>query len=201
MKNIGTLDSTKTKGVTKTPLLFTSKYTRVKGQPVGYSPDELRLNTDESYYPQQLLPVAYLLEGNFESLYKGRPTPDGAARGHFKAEATDGKVVVISDADLLINEFDTRANIPYPLGYNKFTGQQFSNKNFLANTFDYLLNDGNVVNIRAKELSYRPLDLFKIDENKEKVYWQVLNIVAPLALLILFGIVQFFLRKRKFEKF
>lgn len=201
MKNIGTLDTTKTKDVTKTPLLFTSKYTRVKGNPVGYSPDELRLNTDENYYPQQLLPVAYLLEGNFESLYKGRPTPTGAVRGHFKAEATDGKVVVISDADLLINEFDSRANIPYPLGYSKFTGQQFSNKNFLANTFDYLLNDGNVVNIRAKELSYRPLDLFKIDENKEKLYWQILNIVTPLALLILFGVVQLLLRKRKFEKF
>lgn len=201
VKNVGTIDTTKTSGVVKTPLLFTSKYTKVKGQPVGYSPDELRLNTDEAYYPQQHKPIAYLLEGNFESLYKGRPAPKPLRPKIRKDVAVDGKVIVISDADIFINEFDARAKMPYPLGYNKFTRQQFSNKNFIANTFDYLLNDGNVVNIRAKDISYRPLDLFKIDENKEKLYWQIVNIVAPLVLLIIFGVLGFFLRKRAYTKY
>lgn len=200
-KNCGTLDTTKTNGVVKTPLLFTSKYSKVKGQPVGYSPDELRLNTNESYYPHQYMPVAYLLEGNFESLFKGRPAPKPLQPKERINDAKEGKVIVISDADILINEFDARAQMPYPLGYNKFTGEQFSNKNFIANVFDYLLNDGNVVNIRAKTIAYRPLDLFQIDENKERVYWQIINIVAPLLILVVFGVIGFFVRKRMYSKF
>lgn len=201
VKNLGTLDSTKTEGVVKTPLLFTSKYTKVKGQPVGYSPDELRLNTDENYYPQKHKAIAYLLEGNFESLYKGRPAPKGVVSSGRKSDAKNGKVIVMSDADIMISEFDTRAKMPYPLGYNKFTREQYSNKNFISNAFDYLLNDGSIVNVRAKEISYRPLDLFKIDENKEKLYWQIINIAIPLMVLLLFGLIRQLLRKRTYSKF
>ena len=78
MRYINTIDTIKTQtAIAKTPLMFTSNYCKVKSQPVVYSAEELRIYLDKRYYPHSNLPVAYLLEGEFKSLYKGRGLPQG----------------------------------------------------------------------------------------------------------------------------
>lgn len=200
-KNIGTVDSVKADGVTKTPLVFTSKYTRVKGTPVVYSVEELRINTDENYYPQSNLPIAYLLEGTFTSMFKHRPKPDNVNTDNFNESGDQGKVMVCSDGEIILNEVDQKAGRPYPLGLNRFSRKQYDNKKFLENTVNYMVDESGVTQLRAKEFNLRPLDEFRIDDASEKLRWQLINMAGPLVVLLLFGIVRYYLRKMKYTKF
>ncbi len=202
-RHINTLDTIKAVGVTKTPLVFTSKYTRVKPQPVVYSAEELRINLDKNYYTSGQLPVSYLLEGNFTSLYKGRPIPDGILQSDFKdfkSEGSDrGKVFVFSDGDLLVNAFDQQAKKPYPLGFDQYTREVYSNKQFLLNVINYMLDEQVVRQAFSKNIVKRPLDTFKIKEEKTK--WQIINVALPIILVLIFGMIRWWIRKSIYAKF
>jgi len=56
-----------------------------------------------------------------------------------------------------------------------------------------------LIKARNKEVKIRPLDKEKIRNNR--AYWQVLNIVLPLVVLIVFGLVLTYLRKRRYSNF
>lgn len=200
-KNIGTVDSVKADGVIKTPLVFTSKYTRVKGAPVVYSVEELRINTDENYYPQSNLPVAYLLEGTFSSMFEHRPKPKNINTDNFRASGDQGKVVVCSDGDIILNEIDQQSGRPYPLGVNRFSRKQYDNKKFLENTVNYMVDESGVTQLRAKEFHLRPLDEFMIDDANEKLRWQLINMLGPLVVIIIFGVARYYLRKVRYTRF
>jgi ABC-type uncharacterized transport system involved in gliding motility auxiliary subunit len=75
---------------------------------------------------------------------------------------------------------------------------QFSNKEFLLNAIDYLTGE-EIVNVRGKEIRLRPLDKSKIVESRFQ--WQIINIVAPVVLIILFGILRYYYRKKKYSNF
>ena len=199
MRYINTLDTIKTQtAIRKTPLMFTSNYCKVKSQPVVYSAEELRIFLDKRYYPHSKLPVAYLLEGKFKSLYKGRALPQGV-EVDVKKDFGESAVVVVSDGDLLIPEVQEKTGRPYPLGFHPLLRQTFMNKTFVKNTLDYLLGENTISNLRAKQVDFRPLDKFRIQE--EKLKWQIINIVIPILLVILFGVFRYYLRKKKYASF
>lgn len=201
-RHINTLDTIKADGVIKTPLVFTSKYTKVKSQPIVYPVEELRINLDKNYYTSGQLAVAYLLEGKFTSLYKNRPIPQGITSKvakEFKQEGTEGKVFVFSDADVIANSFDMKAKKPYPLGFDQYTREVYSNKQFFLNTVNYMLDEQVVRQSFAKNIVKRPLDKFKVDA--EKRMWQFINVVVPVILVILFGLIRWYLRKRTYANF
>ena len=56
-----------------------------------------------------------------------------------------------------------------------------------------------ILDIRNKEIALRPLDKLKV--NDEKIQWQMINLVIPPILLLLFGIARYYWRKRKFENY
>ncbi|MCP4520469.1 MAG: gliding motility-associated ABC transporter substrate-binding protein GldG [Cytophagales bacterium] len=202
-RHINTLDTIKAKGVKKTPLVYTSKYTKVKSQPIVYSAEELRINLDKNYYNSGQLPVSYLLEGNFTSLYAGRPLPDSlsfeATKVFLSKGNGKGKVLVFSDGDILANAFDQKAGKPYPLGFDQYTREVYSNKQFLLNAINYMLDEEVVRQSFNKNIVKRPLDKFKVEEEKTK--WQIINVVVPVLLVVLFGIVRWWIRKRKYASF
>jgi ABC-2 type transport system permease protein len=87
---------------------------------------------------------------------------------------------------------------PYDLSKDKWTNQQFGNKDFLLNAVDYLLDDSGLIQLRNKALQIRMLD--KQKAFKERLYWQFLNVVLPLILLFAFGIIFNYSRKRKYTR-
>lgn len=199
MRYISTLDTIKTQSlVKKTPLMFTSNYCKIKSQPVVYSAEELRIYLDKRYYPNENLPVAYLLEGNFKSLFKGRALPIGVESDQRK-DFGESSIIVVSDGDLLVPEIQEKTGRPYPLGFHPLLSQTFMNKTFIKNSLDYLLGENSISNLRAKQVDFRPLDKFQIQEDRLK--WQIINIVIPILLVLLFGILRHILRKRKYASF
>lgn len=193
------IDTVRAVGVEKTPLLMTSPYSRKIATPVHINVNELRKNLRDSDYTTRFIPIGILLEGTFTSLYKNRFPPQGFESFKIKVESNSTKVVVISDGDIARNDVNPRTNQPQPLGFDPLTNSTFANRDFLLNTVAYLTNENGLIQARNKEVKIRPLDKVKIKTGRVK--YQVLNLGAPLVLLMLYGLLRFYLRKKRFAKF
>lgn len=198
-KFIGTIDTVKATGVTKTPLLHTSRYSRIMQAPVPLTLEEARMEVNPEQYQAGEQPVGYLLEGTFTSLFRNRRAPAGVANTSVKEQGVPTQIAVFSDGDLIRNDVNPRTGQAYELGFDRFNNIKFANKELAMNTIHYLLDSEGLINVRSKEIKLRPLDRVRVQE--EKTYWQVLNLVAPIVLLALFGVTRYYLRKRRYEKF
>ena len=104
-------------------------------------------------------------------------------------------MIVISDGDIIANE--TFKGEPIPSDKDKWTGQPYGNINFLLNTVHYLLDDSGILKLRSKNLQIQFLDKEKAFQ--ERTFWQMFNIILPLAILGVFGFVFNYLRKRRYS--
>ena len=198
-KFIGTMDTVKADGIQKTPLVFTSEYSRVLQAPAPISLEEARIQVNPVLYQAGSQPVGYLLEGKFSSLFRNRRAPEGAAETTVKEDGLETKIAVFSDGDLVRNEINPRTGQAYELGFDRYNNIKFANKELAMNTIHYLLDSEGLINVRSKEIQLRPLDRVRVRE--EKSYWQLLNLVVPIVLLVVFGTGRYYLRKRKYERF
>ncbi len=193
-KFISTIDTVKAEGIRKTPLLFSSQYSKVVSTPVEVKYDEERVQPDPQAFNQGPFPVAYLLEGSFNSIYASKSF---SQRKGFLAKSPATKILVCADGDVLRNDINREGN-PVPLGFDVFRQTTYSNADFLINAIDYMIDDRGIMAIKNKEITLRPLDKIKL--NEDKTYWQMLNMLVPILLIIFFGFVFFFLRKRQYTK-
>ncbi len=198
-KFVSSIDTVKADGVRKTPLVLTSQYSRTLTSPVKVSVNDLRKKLSEEDFTSGSTPVGYLLEGKFTSLFKNRFLPEGANQNDFKEESISTSMVVIADGDIARNDINFRTGKPQPLGYDPATNYTFANRDFLMNCLAHLTNESGLIQARTKQVKIRPLDKEKV--TSERIKWQVINLVLPLALLVLFGIVRFYWRRRKFAHF
>jgi len=192
--------TTSADGVEQIPLLKTSNYTKVSGVPVFISLAMLRQAPDQRMFSSKSKNVAYLLKGSFPSLYANRipqEIVDDQATD-FMEESEPTAMIVVADGDIIRNQFDIRTHKPLPLGFDQYTGITYTNKEFIENAISYLVDGEGLIDIRSRELKIRLLDAAKI--SKERVKWQVINTVIPIALIIVLGLVMAFVRKKKYSK-
>ena len=145
------------------------------------------------------IPVAYLLEGEFTSLYKNRFLPEGADPSSFRDQSPITSLIVVSDGDLARNDVNRRTGQSLPLGFDPFTNYTFANQDLLLNMIAYLVDEDGLIRARNKEIRIRPLDREQIAE--EKLKWQIINLGLPLIFLFTFGILRAYWRKKKFASF
>jgi gliding-associated putative ABC transporter substrate-binding component GldG len=198
-KFVSSIDTVKAVGVQKTPLLFTSPYSRKLVSPVKVGVNDLRKQLREGSFTAGSIPIAYLLEGKFNSLFTNRFAPKGVDTIGFVAKSKDTKIIVVADGDIARNDINPRQNEPQTLGYDPFTRYTFANQDLLLNTVAYLTHENGLIAARNKEVKIRPLDKEKI--RQERTYWQAVNILLPLLALAAFGLGWTYLRKRKYAAF
>ena len=196
---VSTLDTVKAEGVSKTPLILTSQYSRLFNAPLQVSVEDLRRDIRPESYKAGPQAVAYLLEGNFTSVYKNRFLPEGVDERGFKGEGEGSKIVVVSDGDFILNEVNRRTREALPLGAAPFTQQIFANAEFIENAMAYLTNEDGLILARNKEIAIRPLDPVRLQA--EKSWWQTLNLLVPVLLIIALGVGHYIWRKRKYTRF
>lgn len=194
------IDTVLAKGIRKTILLQTSKYSKVLTAPVRIDLRMANMRPDESVFTDSYRPIAVLLEGEFESVFKNRMHPKftNNAPLPYKEKGINTQMIVISDGDIIRNEIQYSTQKPYPLGYDKYTNQTYGNKNFILNCINYLCDDSGLISVRARELTLRLLDKKKV--LNERLKWQMINVVLPLFVVLLFGTVYHIIRKRKYTK-
>jgi gliding-associated putative ABC transporter substrate-binding component GldG len=183
--------------IKKTPLLRSSLLTQKIGTPGFIELQSIADEIVETDYNNGNQLFAVLLEGAFNSAYKNRIQPFKTPL--YKENSNNNKMVVISDGDIGKNQIlkdDTSKIQPLDLNRDKWTHQQFGNKDFLLNVVDYLLDDVGLIELRNKTLKISILD--KQKAFKERLYWQFINVIFPLIFLLFFGFLFFFLRKRKY---
>jgi gliding-associated putative ABC transporter substrate-binding component GldG len=198
-KFVSSIDTVKAVGVKKTPLLFSSPYSRKMVAPVKVGVDDLRRQLKEENFNDGKIPLAYLLEGNFTSLFKNRFAPDGVNASQFVDKSSATKIIVIADGDIVRNDINPRDGKPQVLGYDPFTKYTFANQDLLLNMVAYLTHEDGLINARTKQIKIRPLDKEKIKNDRS--FWQVINIALPLFVLLLFGLLRTYLRKIKYSRF
>ncbi|MFM8744995.1 MAG: gliding motility-associated ABC transporter substrate-binding protein GldG, partial [Cytophagales bacterium] len=198
-KFISSIDTVKATGVRKIPLFFSSPYSRKLLAPVKVGVNDLRKQIREGSFNAGAIPVAYLLEGKFTSLFTNRFAPGGVDTVGFVAKSLNTKLIVVADGDLARNDVNPRQSEPQTLGYDPFTRYTFSNQDLLLNMVAYLTNENGLIAARNKEVKIRPLDKQKIRD--ERTYWQAVNILLPLIALALFGVVWTYARKKKYSSF
>lgn len=180
--------------IKKTILLESAPLTALEGTPREISLDIVTRQQDPALFNKGNQPLAVLLEGRFTSVYKNRIKPFNFSKE--KDESSPTKMIVIADGDVIKN--DIVRSQPQELGFDRWTGKTFGNKEFLLNAINYLLDDDGLINIRSKEITVAFLDPQKI--TRQKTNWQLLNILLPLVLLALFGFGFNYVRKKKFTK-
>ncbi len=197
------IDTVKADGIKKTVLLSTSPEARILHTPARVEWASIRNEEDLKTFNKPYIPVAYLLEGQFNSLYANRisrATADSlAANGAPFANSTKdaNKMIVVADGDFVLNAVSQNEG-PLPMGMNKYTKQQYANREFLLNAVEYMVDRSGLLETRGKEYTLRLLDKTAYEDSKSR--WQVLNILFPILLIILFIAVYQYLRKRKFGK-
>jgi ABC-2 type transport system permease protein len=194
------VDLVEAEAVTKTVLLSSSTNASTLPTPAQIKLNSLQVIEDVNKFNKKNIPVAVLLEGKFTSMFSNRTSQAmldslNAYGQQMKKECTDGKVIVASDADIVMNQVSETIG-PLPMGTNKFTKIQYANKDFFLNCTEYLANRKNILDARAKDYTLRLLDIKKVAQ--EKSLWQAINIAAPVLLVCLFGFIYQWRRKKKY---
>jgi ABC-2 type transport system permease protein len=197
-----TIDTIRNADVKKTILLRTSDNSKAILTPMRVHFGILQQRPNPQYYNQPRLPVAALLEGTFSSLYKNRlsaeflASADSMQELKFIDKSADTKMIVIADGDIARNEIRNDSTT-YPLGYFPYTQQTFANKDFVLNCIQYLVDNSGILETRNKDVKLRLLNKVRVEQEKTK--WQIINIVLPILVVLGFGFLFSYYRKKKYS--
>jgi gliding-associated putative ABC transporter substrate-binding component GldG len=194
---VSSLDTVKASGVKKTPLIFSSDFSKRLSAPVRVAFQDSENQPVVEEFPLKNLPLAYLLEGEFTSLFKNRFIPDGFAKEKFK-DSGNGKVVVFGDGEVFQGQTNLQDGSPLMLGEDPFSQVIFANKVLLRNLVQYLSDPDGIIASRTRIFQIRPLNKVKVSQ--ERVFWQILNVLSPVVILIILGLLVLGVRKHRFSK-
>ena len=198
---VSSIDTVGNSDVKKTVILSTSQYARRVRTPAGVSLEIINMPPDRRLFTEKFIPTGLLLEGTFQSVFKNRIISQFEVPGKpFMPESKPTKMIVLSDASIIANEVDYSSGKPaiQRLGYDRVSGNIFGNKEFILNAIAGLNDSRGIMQLRNRNIKLRMLD--KVRLNEEMAYWQWLNVVLPVLLISVFGLVFNFIRKRKFRR-
>ena len=183
-------------------LLSTSEFSRALATPHTIQLEAAKLKPLPEYFSRKYLPVAVLTNGNFKSHFQNRATKEqkellSSSGLSFKSESNENRMIFISDGDIGRNELESNG-MPLPLGYYKYTQENFSNQDFLINCIEFLVDDQGLIDARNKETKMGLLDKGKLTD--AKAFWQWVNILLPLIILFIMSVLFNSWRKRKYVK-
>lgn len=193
----------------KTILLTSSAYARVIQTPNMVGFNVLQNEPNKEFFNKYYVPTAVLIEGNCNSLYQSRKSPislDSLRIKKFvkKDSSEQNRIIVVSDGDIIRNEIEVTNGdtIPKPLYFYKYFSfdkrTYVGNLDFFINAVSYLCGDEDLLSIRSREITIRLLNKNRIVE--EKTFWQTINVLIPIIVLTIVGVISYFIRNRKYSK-
>jgi ABC-2 type transport system permease protein len=182
-------------GIEKRVLLATSTASCLTATPGKVDLNDMNPNIEQFKY--QYIPIAVSLEGIFPSAYAHRMMPDGIASDEkIRKQSTPTRQIVIASGSIVINE--TQKGQILPMGYDRYSGMQFSNRDMIVNCLLWLTDSEGLINLREKDITLRLLNDKRAHE--ERLTVQLISTISPIAILALVGGVVMIIRKRKYQK-
>lgn len=205
-----------------TPILTTSTNSTVTGlaplvslaMPLNYGDNPILTMNPES--EANKICLAGMVEGSFESHYKNRIVESFAKNPETKyreKSVQEGKILVVGNGRFIANKYDSMPDksgrmMYRPLAFNelrfdetlaKMDGMQplvYGNQEFFQNLVDYMMGDNSVLDLRSKQIDINSIDKEKVKVEAAK--YKVINMVFPGLLVLLMGILFFYLRRKKY---
>jgi len=138
----------------------------------SHAPPDFRPNPNQN--PVSLVGLG---TGKFESFFKDRPGPPSAGGGqHLEQCQKETSILVIPCSNFLVNE------LLYP-----------GNLEFILNVIDFMTIGEDLISIRTRPTTDRPL---KEISGEMKKFLRFLNILGVPVLVILVGMMRFYLKQR-----
>ena len=188
--------------IQKTVILATSSSSNSMQAPIVVNVNMVNEKQVAENFVMPNQPVAVSLEGCFPSIFANRMVPKDIEyfSGNIIQESKPTKMVVCSSSSLIRNQtMGVGENmVAVPLGYDRYMNQQFGNKDFILNAVNFLTDDEGWMNLRTRELKIRLLNKKQITTHK--TFWKVVNVVGPLVVLMIFGVVFLVVRSRKYKR-
>ena len=185
-------------GIRKEVLLATSTATRLIPTPAEVDLGDL--NPDMSTFRYQYVPVAVALEGRFPSVFAHRMVPEGielaAAGGAIGGDSEVSRQVVVASGSVIRNEIQQGKALP--AGYDRYSGMQFANRDFLVNAVLYLTDEQGLIPLRQKTIALRLLNDRRAHEQRTQM--QLFSTITPVALLAFIGLIVFLIRRYKYTR-
>lgn len=182
-------------GIEKRVLLATSTASCLTATPGKVDLNDMNPNIEQFKY--QYIPIAVSLEGVFPSAYAHRMMPDGIASDEkIRKQSTPTRQIVIASGSIVINE--TQKGQILPMGYDRYSGMQFSNRDMIVNCLLWLTDSEGLINLREKDITLRLLNDKRAHD--ERLTVQLISTISPIAILALVGGVMMIIRKRKYQK-
>ncbi len=192
------IDTVTAPGVEKTILLSTSPYTRVVATPAEIALRILQQQPDERQFSAGQQNIAVLLEGTFESVFRNRMAPEVKLPAGFRRleQSLHTAMIVVADGDIARNQTGADGQ-PLPLGFDRFSNSTFANRDFILNAVNYLSDDSGILEARAKDMRLRMLDRTRLNRSRNHI--QIVNIIVPVLIVIVFGSIRLLWRKRLYS--
>ena len=80
--------------------------------------------------------------------------------------------------------------------YQRRISLYYGNQEFFQNIVDYMMGDNSVLDIRSRQIDVREIDKEKIQQSAN--YYKLINMLLPIALIVLLGLIMNFIRKKRF---
>jgi len=147
------------------------QYNMVEGYNISpHIPSSQMNNPAMMSFPLKSKTVAGLVEGSFRSYFADNP--DYNQKDNFLSMGENAQILLIADIEFFN---DNRAGgIP-------------ENTDFILNSIDYLSGDQELVEIRSRTVTARPLD--QLSDGSRR-FWKWLNIILPALLVVVFGLLR-----------
>ena len=180
-------------GIEKRILLATSTASRVTATPGEVNLSDM--NPEPADFKHQYVPVAVSMEGVFNSAFAHRMVPEGIDTDEpIRKTSVKTRQVVIGSGSVLLNEVQKGQALP--MGYDRYSGMQFSNRDFIANAVLWLTDSEGLISLREKSVVLRLLNDRRAYEERLKV--QLISTISPVAILALIGGIVMIIRKKKY---
>lgn len=189
------------KNLKRSFLIATSNNTHVLETPANISLAQMPDLKNNTYFNMAYIPVGVVLEGQFPSVFANRMVPTEITNAPpIQQQSVFTRQIIIANGEIARNEVERKGDSiqTIPLGFDRFMNQQFGNKEFITNAVLFLTDQDGWMNLRNRTFELRLLN--KKAAIDERVKWQIINVVLPIVLLLIIGIVYQFLRKRKYAR-
>lgn len=186
------------KGLKKTVLLTSSRYAALMRTPCPVSLSITEEKMTEERFNRSEVPVAVLIEGEFQSMYRYLRKDENAVKGGFRSGSGYNRMIVIADGDILRNRIrgvGENARI-VPLGYDEYSGRMYGNRDFILNCVNSLCDDEGWMQLRGRNLTLYLLDKTRLKSQRRE--WEMFNLLLPVAFVVLGGAIFGWDRRRRY---
>ena len=137
------------------------------------------------------------MEGVFNSAFAHRMVPEGIVNGTpIIKQSRPTRQVVIGCGSIAGNEL--QKGQPLPMGYDRYSSIQFSNRDLMVNAVLWLTDADGLISLREKSVALRLLNDKRAHDERTKI--QLISTISPIAILALLGLTVQLIRRRKYEK-